>query len=107
MTVGEAVNAYRTLRDLDPSSLGEPLTNEVMDALSDLEPAVQRFQRKAEAHQERLTEGEDTDEEALEDALGGLMEEEADVEASIDVSTAPSMGVRYDLENAPVLDPLT
>jgi len=106
MTVKQAVNAYQVLRDLDPSVLGEDLTNEVMDAISDLEPAAHRFQRKADAHRERLTEDDETDEEGLEGALESLMEEEADVQAKLNLSKAPSTGILYDLRSQPALQPL-
>jgi hypothetical protein len=53
-----------------------------------------------------LTEGDETDEEGLEEALESLMEEEADVQAKLNLSKAPSTGILYDLRSHPALQPL-
>lgn len=108
LTVGEAVDAYQALMNLDPSALGETLTNEVMDAVGALEPVVEDYKRKMQAHQRRLAdgEGEEVPEDELEQALSNLREETTDVQVTINHSAAPSIRHLQSLRAIDALKPL-
>jgi len=102
LTVGEAVDAYVALNDLDPSALGRSLTDEVVEAAEALEPAVQTYERKMEKHAERTG-----SEKELEEVKRDLRAEAAGVEPPrIDVTAAPSIGALRALRQLDALRPV-
>jgi len=102
LTVGEAVDAYVALNDLDPSALGRSLTDEVVEAAEKLEPAVQTYEKKMDKHAERTD-----SEQELEEVRRDLRAEAAGVERpTIDVTAAPSIGALRALRQLDALRPV-
>lgn len=115
ITVGEAIEAYMILDDLDPKALGRELTNEVVDAADALESVVRRYQKKIRKHRQRLAtreteEGLELDEAAQEEldaVVEDLQEQEADVDVpTIDVLCAASTRAVRELRNVDALKPI-
>jgi len=114
MTVGEAVDAYRTLQGLRPSALSRALLDEVVDAAQALEGTATAHQEKVEKHVERI--GGDVD--SIDDLTGeeradlnevvqDLRSEEADVEAPrIDPSKADTIAAMREIQEVEALKPL-
>jgi len=114
MTIGEAVDAYRTLQGLRPQALSRALLDEVVDAAQALEGTATAHQEKVEKHVERI--GGDVDsmealtaeEKAeLQDVVQDLRSEEAGVEAPrIDPSKAETIAAMRELHDVEALHPL-
>jgi len=114
MTVGEAVDAYRTLQGLRPSALSRDLLDEVIDAAQALEETATDHQEKVEKHLQRI--GGDVDsmddltgeEKAeLKDVVQDLRSEKAGVEAPrIDPSKAVTIAAMREIQEVEALKPL-
>lgn len=114
MTVGEAVDAYRTLQGLRPGALSRDLLDEVVDAAQALEGVATAHQERVEKHVERiggdvssvedLTGEEQTE---LQEVVQDLRSEKADVEApTIDPSKAESVAAMREIQKVEALNPL-
>lgn len=107
LTVGEAVDSWLVLRDLDPSVLGKEMTDEVMDALDELQPIAEKYMRRLDKHRERLADEDgNVDEAELEEALADYRAEETDVRVRLDISKARSTGAMHELRSIGQLQPL-
>jgi hypothetical protein len=115
LTVGEAVDAYRTLQGLRPQALSRALLDEVVDAAQALEPVAVAYEERVQKHAERIAPGADSMEEMTEaqtDELGevvaDLREEEADVEAvpTVDPAQAESVAAVMELRKIEALQPI-
>jgi ABC-type transporter Mla subunit MlaD len=114
MTVGQAVDAYRTLQGLRPQALSRALLDEVVDAAQALEDVATAHQERVEKHVERI--GGDVDsmedltseEQAeLQEVVQDLRGEEADVEAPrIDPSKANTIAAMREIQEVEALGPL-
>jgi hypothetical protein len=116
LTVGETVDAYMVLNDLDPSALGRTLTDQVVESADALEPVVQTYRKKLRKHRQRLAtketeDGLELDEEAkaeLEDVREDLRGQEAGIDSvpRLDVEAAPSIRALRAVRSIEELEPL-
>jgi hypothetical protein len=114
MTVGEAVDAYRTLQGLRPSALSRALLDEVVDAAQALEGVAAAHQERVEKHLERI--GGDVDsvddltaeeQSELNEVVQDLRNEEAGVEPPyIDPSQAETIAAMREIQQVEALKPL-
>lgn len=114
MTVGEAVDAYRTLQGLRPQALSRALLDEVVDAAQALEEVATAHQERVQKHIKRIggdvdsmedLTGEEQDE--LNEVVQDLRSEEAGVEAPrIDPSKADTIAAMREIQEVEALKPL-
>jgi len=114
MTVGEAVDAYRTLQGLRPQALSRALLNEVVDAAQALEGTANAHQERVEKHVERIGGDVDSMEDLtgeekaeLQDVVQDLRSEKAGVEAPrIDPLKADTIAAMREIQEVEALKPL-
>lgn len=111
LTVGDAVDAYRTLQGLSPQALSRKLTDQVVEAAQALEPVATTYGEKMQKHQERLMNGEeelsDDAKEELESIQEDLRSEPVDVAPpTINLQHAPSVAIMRELSSIDALEPV-
>jgi F0F1-type ATP synthase delta subunit len=114
MTIGEAIDAYRTLQSLSPQSLSREMLDEIVDAAQALEPVATAHQERVQKHLERIggdvsSVEELTDEEQaeLQEVVQDLRSEEAEIDApAIDPRKATSIAAMREIQSVGALQPL-